>query len=156
MAGKKSKHNALPPMHSLSKRQQAERRFARQAGFKDEYAYRKWARAHASLPESHPAYFKTKQRGEFRIREINRIKRIDKVMRTPARRMLRKYQVLVEELDKMSQFSFADRYRNAIAQILKSSESSARSREQLRRLQKRIETDYPIVPQFQPPVFRGS
>lgn len=131
----------LRPIHTLSSRQVRERRFARKAGFKDEYAYRRWVKANRQRDESDPAYFQQIYKTEeARLNEIRRVKKVLKRKRTPANDVVWKANLLVDNGKSfgMSPFVFMEKYRYVIERVLKDPSTTATEKRKLRALQKKM------------------
>lgn len=127
----------LRPIADLSKRQQSERRFARKAGFKDEYALRRWKKKHTELPDSDPRHLRFNTRkAEDKILEIKRVKKVTARTRTPSKAIKFKYDLLVKNKAKMSPWLFEQKYRDSINQLLKDVDTTKYDKQILRQMLK--------------------
>lgn len=146
----------LKPMRELNSRQQNERRLARKLGLGNEFRYRRWVKKHASLPESDPAYFRTSLRGNARVAEISRLKRISKSRVSPAKQLRRKMQYLVQESGKWSAFSFSDKYLEIIMRLLQSPETSEYDKKILRSMIQKLNSKIGTIPENMTPGKQGE
>lgn len=131
----------LTPIRDLTPRQQTERRTARAAGFRDEFSYRRWVRAHQNMPQQHFLHLRKGLSKQARIAEIKRIRGIERRLRSPADEILRKYKALVVD-DGWTNLNFWLRYRADINDIIAHAKTrnTADSRK-MRRLRKELTTD---------------
>jgi hypothetical protein len=138
-------------MADLSQRQKNERRFARRAGFKNEYELRRWVKKQSSIPESDPRYYKriyTLRKDQ--LAEIQRVKKVIRKTRTPSKAVNWKYNLLVKEKKLMSPWSFEQKYNETIAQLLRDSSTTDYEKRQLRRIAKELKQGQHVPEALQP------
>lgn len=126
------------PISELSDEEKAERRLARKLGFKNEDTFRAWRNRMRNLPVEDNRHL-AGHIADDNFTELNRLRKLDKRSMTPAREMLRKFDVLVVNNNAsvhMSAFAFEDRYREAIQALLADPRLSDYRKRQLRAMQR--------------------
>lgn len=138
-------HGGLTPISQLSPSQRRERQTARKAGFKDEYAYRRWLARNAEYGPADYKKLDRSLRGDARIDRIREIRRAERREREtrPAREILRKYQVLVID-DDWSHLAFWQRYRIEINHIIDTTGPSTVDNRFMRRLRRELFANFLI------------
>jgi len=133
----------LTPMGQLSAARQRERRLARSAGFKDEYAYRRWLTRNDAYGERDYKKLDRSLRGARRvdrIREIRRAESREHRLR-PAMELLRKYDALVIN-DGWSHLAFWQRYRIEIEHIIATTKRNSTDGAAMRRLRRELHAGF--------------
>ncbi len=136
MAGKK--RPKLRPIGTLSRKQRERRRFARSLGMKDEHQLNRLVVKLHNLPESDPRHLRENLPRDRFESTIQRLYRKDKKTLTPWKEIIRKKEILVDELKTMSNFTFYEAYKSQISAALENPNLSAYGRKQLLELQRTL------------------
>lgn len=141
----------LTPMAELSPEEQALRRFARkEMGMKDEQQLNRFIERMRKLPESDPRHLRADIPDDRRDRILMRIRQKDKKTLTPWREIERKKRMLVDELGKMSNFTFNEKYKSQIEAALTDDKTSDYGKKRLRQLRAELHKRSAVPTQMMP------
>lgn len=126
------------PWGELPERQKRERRFARKAGFKNEYAFRAWKREHQKLPESHRMHLAKGLRQDVILAEVPRIKRAHSVNNKRASELIKRWRLMQDERNMLDSWSANQKYHEAIQAFLEDPTLTAGRRKTLMMIERKI------------------